>query len=217
MSSSSTTEKDPSPSAASPEPESASVPAPSAAIPEKQGPQERREFLRLFGIFGSLVLVVALPFLLRPPENQLFADATESLVIISPHNDSIRTEFALAFALYMKERTGTPVRIDWRDAGGTSEISKFIDSSFQAAFDRAWRSVPNRRWNDKTMHSPGEAAIARDVPDDTPADEHPGPGRPAGSSLRQTPESASISFSAAARIPSSSTPSAAISVDLRDL
>jgi ABC-type Fe3+ transport system substrate-binding protein len=128
--------------------------------------------LRLLAVFGALALVLAAPFLLRPPENQLFADATESLVIISPHNDSIRNEFARAFALHMKAKTGKPVRIDWRDVGGTSEISKYIDGSYQAAFDQAWHKAhPDTRWKEKTVASPGAAAVSKDVPDDTPADD----------------------------------------------
>ena len=101
----------------------------------------------------------------------MFADATESLIIISPHSDSIRTEFSRAFALHMKEKTGKPVRIDWRDLGGTSEITKYIDSSYQAAFEQAWRKTnPNHSWP-KGAGSPGKVAVSKDVPDDTPADD----------------------------------------------
>jgi len=92
-------------------------------------------------------------------------------VILSPHPDNIRTEFALAFARHMKTKTGKPVRIDWRDAGGTSEISKYLDSSYHAAFENAWRSGPNRRWTDNGMSSPGLAAVSKETPDATPEDD----------------------------------------------
>lgn len=193
MSSSSTAEDAPSPSRSPEAPETPAsppeaVPAPEAAPeaapqappeaptaptprPPARSPEEsKREGLRVLAVFAALALVVAVPFLLRPPDNQLFAEATDSLVILSPHPDSIRTEFALAFALHMKEKTGKPVRIDWRDAGGTSEISKYIDASFQSAFEHAWRSR-NQRWTDKTMASPGMAAVSKEIPDDSPEDD----------------------------------------------
>lgn len=52
------------------------------------------------------------------------------LVIISPHNEYIRYEFGHAFERWYEERTGTPVTVDWRDLGGTSDDVKFIRSSF---------------------------------------------------------------------------------------
>ncbi len=167
MSSSSTTEEEPSTGGDIPQTGAPEMP------PAPPLPPAKREWIRFLAIFGSLALVLAVPFLLRPPDNQLFAEATESLVILSPHPDTIRTEFALAFARHMKAKSGKPVRIDWRDAGGTSEISKYLDSSYQAAFDNAWRSVPNRRWTDKAMASPGQAAVSKEIPDDSPADDTP--------------------------------------------
>jgi ABC-type Fe3+ transport system substrate-binding protein len=119
------------------------------------------------------LLILALPFLLRPAENELFAEASRSLVVISPHNDSIRTEFARAFARRMKERTGESVRIEWRDVGGTSEISKFVDGAFQAAFERHWRAVSKQRWADADVPSPGVVANSREVPDASPEDDSP--------------------------------------------
>ncbi|MBU6303570.1 MAG: extracellular solute-binding protein [Verrucomicrobia bacterium] len=150
------------------------TPAPQAAPPSPPILSGARlEWIRLGVVFASLGSVISLPFLLRPPENQLFTEASESLVILSPHPDNIRTEFALAFARHMKARTGKPVRIDWRDAGGTSEISKLLDSSYQAAFENAWHSVPGRRWTEQETPSPGLAAVSKDRPDSTPEDDTP--------------------------------------------
>ena len=68
-----------------------------------------------------LVIVVALPFLLRPkkPAN---APADATLVIITPHNEAIRYEFGLAFQKWYRRQTGRNVFVDWRVIGGTSEI-----------------------------------------------------------------------------------------------
>ena len=50
------------------------------------------------------------------------------LVIISPHNESIRAEFSRAFGAHMQETAGRRVRVDWRVPGGTSEIERYLDS-----------------------------------------------------------------------------------------
>lgn len=53
--------------------------------------------------------------------------ASEKLVIISPHWEGIRYEFGRAFS----EWYGLPVEVDWRDLGGGNEDLKFIISEFQ--------------------------------------------------------------------------------------
>ena len=50
-------------------------------------------------ILVSLGLVLAVPFLFRQPESKT-NQAEDELVIISPHNEAIRFEFARAFADY---------------------------------------------------------------------------------------------------------------------
>lgn len=97
---------------------------------------------RISIVLGALVLVVALPFLLKPRHN-LLSKADETLVIISPHNEAVRHEFALAFARHYKAKTGRSIRIDWRLPGGTSEISRFLAGEFLAAFRYAWTSEGN--------------------------------------------------------------------------
>ena len=47
-------------------------------------------------IIFALVAVVALPFLLRPKQAAL-APADDTLVIITPHNEAIRYEYAQGF------------------------------------------------------------------------------------------------------------------------
>lgn len=85
-------------------------------------------------IFGLLALIIALPMALRRESattNSRGAD--DSLVILSPHNQSIRGEFGEAFATYWKKSTGRSLYIDWRTPGGTSEIRMVLDAGFEAA------------------------------------------------------------------------------------
>ena len=89
---------------------------------------------RAWIIFGLLTLIVALPLAMRrqsattSPRN-----ADDRLIILSPHNESIRQEFGEAFATHWKKTTGRSIYIDWRTPGGTSEIRMVIDAGFKAA------------------------------------------------------------------------------------
>ena len=60
-------------------------------------------------------------------------DSQDRLVIITPHNDSIRNEFGEAFAEHWKEKTGRSIYIDWRAPGGGGDILRIIDGSYAAA------------------------------------------------------------------------------------
>jgi len=53
------------------------------------------------------------------------------LVIITPHWEGIRIEFERAFNEWRSAHNLPPVKIDWLDVGGTSDIVKFINSEFQ--------------------------------------------------------------------------------------
>ena len=89
---------------------------------------------RLIIILGLLGLIVALPLVLkRESETASPGSADDRLVILSPHNESIRKEFGEAFAAYWKKKTGRSIYVDWRTPGGTSEIRMVIDAGFKAA------------------------------------------------------------------------------------
>lgn len=63
----------------------------------------------------------------------LAADAT--VIVISPHNSSIRYEFGQAFARWHQERFGEPATVEWRNVGGTSDAVKFVLSEFESKPD----------------------------------------------------------------------------------
>ncbi|MES2661382.1 MAG: extracellular solute-binding protein [Verrucomicrobiota bacterium] len=96
---------------------------------------------RAWIIFGLLALIVALPMLMRRQTATTSArTADDTLVILSPHNESIRQEFGEAFAAHWKKSTGRSIYIDWRTPGGTSEIRMVLDAGFKAADE----STPKR-------------------------------------------------------------------------
>jgi len=91
---------------------------------------------RAWIIFGLLALIVALPMVLRQQTATThFKSADDTLIILSPHNESIRQEFGEAFAAHWKRTTGRSIYIDWRTPGGTSEIRMVLDAGFKAAED----------------------------------------------------------------------------------
>jgi len=126
-------------------------------------------WLRVSVVTLVLVLVLALPFTLRPGDQELEAPPEQTLVILSPHNDTIRNEIGRAFAEHMRVSEGKRVSIDWRNFGGTSEISKFIRASYQSAFHLYWRRDLGKRWSGRG--SPGDAVLQRMVPDETSSDD----------------------------------------------
>lgn len=125
--------------------------------------------LRNLSILAMMAAILAVPFALRPKDN-LLASADETLVIISPHNEAIRQEFALAFGHHYKATYGKTIRIDWRTPGGTSEISKYIASEYLAAFQYYWEKTLGKRWDSATQAGFDNYKVS---PAATPAEDTP--------------------------------------------
>lgn len=89
-------------------------------------PLARLAILLVFGI------VLGVPFLFRPPEAVAPRDAAV-LVVITPHNEQIRLEFATAFDQWHRKHFNQPAVIDWRQPGGTSEIRKQLNALYKKA------------------------------------------------------------------------------------
>ena len=100
---------------------------------------------RLLIVF-CLVAIVALPFVLRPKQ-RVAAEAQDVVVIVTPHNEAIRHEFALGFQEWYRAQTGRTVTIDWRVLGGTSEIARYLEGEYVAAFRNYWVNRLGRPWS----------------------------------------------------------------------
>ncbi|MBG29307.1 MAG: iron ABC transporter substrate-binding protein [Opitutae bacterium] len=114
-------------------------------------------------IFALIGVVVGLPFILREEERSI-AEADEAIVIISPHMESIRHEFAEGFRKWYKEKTGKTVQVDWRTVGGTSEIAKFIDSEYVNSFRNHWTGKLGKKWNEEVASSFNNRKLSKDAP-----------------------------------------------------
>ncbi|MEC8818466.1 MAG: hypothetical protein VXX30_05215, partial [Planctomycetota bacterium] len=79
-----------------------------------------------------IVALVLLPLLFsREPLKD--GQGLRQLVIISPHNEQIRTEFARAFERWHAGTHGEGVYVAWSTPGGTSEIRRMLRSQWEAA------------------------------------------------------------------------------------
>lgn len=85
-------------------------------------------------IFGMLAFMVLMPVMLKSSRNVANPNAADDrLVILTPHNESIRREIGEAFAAWWRTTRGRSVFVDWRTPGGMSEIRMVLDSGFHAA------------------------------------------------------------------------------------
>jgi ABC-type Fe3+ transport system substrate-binding protein len=118
----------------------------------------------------AMVVVIGLPFVLRqsgPPVH--FAD--ESVIVITPHTESIRHEFRLAFEEWYREKTGRSIYVDYRVIGGTSEIAKFLNSEYTNGFRNYWEDELGREWTLAVQESFIDPRVELD---DSPEDDTPG-------------------------------------------
>jgi ABC-type Fe3+ transport system substrate-binding protein len=89
--------------------------------------------MRRYVFIILFLIVLVTPFVLRKAVGEpAIEHATRNeieLVIISPHVEGIRREFADAFKDWHREKYGVPVEIDYRNYGGASDIVRFFDAS----------------------------------------------------------------------------------------
>jgi iron(III) transport system substrate-binding protein len=122
-------------------------------------------------LFLLLGVVLLGPVVLRPQQSGTRPAAGDrALVLITPHNESIRYEFGHAFEEHYLRKTGQRVRLDWRTPGGTSEIGRYVASEYLAAFQHHWTHQLGRPWSSAVAGSFDSAKL---VLDDTPADDTP--------------------------------------------
>ncbi|HZW06170.1 MAG TPA: hypothetical protein VFF65_03525, partial [Phycisphaerales bacterium] len=90
---------------------------------------------RLF-IVVSLLVIIGIPVggrWLRRKADAVPVQGGQTLVVVTPHIEQIRLEFGAAFDRWHRRVHGSPVTVDWRTPGGTSEIRKLLESQAEAA------------------------------------------------------------------------------------
>ncbi len=101
--------------------------------------------LRNIIIIAIAVIVIALPFIFRTTDDVAIDENALELVVISPHNEAIRYEFAHGFSEWHREHYGRAVNVDWRVIGGTSEIMRYLAAEYVSAF-KAWWTATGGEW-----------------------------------------------------------------------
>ena len=108
---------------------------------------------KLITIGLALILTLSAPFLLRPSKGITAGSADVTISVITPHNETIRHEFGLAFARHMKLTHNQTVHIDWRTPGsGTADLERYLQSEYRATFEHHWRKTLRKKWNTSPMH-----------------------------------------------------------------
>ncbi len=100
-----------------------------------------REHLPKIVIVALLLLVIGLPFALRAfgfasEKQTIDAAPQDRLVIYSPHNEQIRDELTRGFNAHRAALGQTPVELEWRTSGGTTDLRRGILSQFEAVAER---------------------------------------------------------------------------------
>lgn len=110
-----------------------------------------------------LAAILILPFALREAVVAT-GPADDTLVVITPHNEAIRREFARAFSEWRVARTGRTAAIDWRTIGGTSEIARYLEGEYTAAFRHHWTNDLGRPWSLVVQSSFANGRLPADAP-----------------------------------------------------
>jgi len=79
----------------------------------------QRQFLRLLRRTVFALILTSLPLV-----------AESRVILISPHNEAIRYEFGRGFDEWHRKRFGEGAAVEWRDAGGTADALRFVQSEF---------------------------------------------------------------------------------------
>lgn len=119
--------------------------------------------MKRLAIILTLIVIVAVPFALRPNRVSV-AKADDTIVVITPHNEAIRYEFARGFAAWYQAKTGRTVAIDWRIVGGTSEIARFLEGEYVAAFEHHWTRRLGKSWSAEIQAGFQNGRLAADAP-----------------------------------------------------
>lgn len=101
---------------------------------------------KIVSVLFAAVFMIALPFIFRPEtKSGVWKEGDPVLTVVSPHNEAIRQEFADGFSAWHERKYGSPVRIDWRNIGGTTEIMRYLSSEYIGSM-KGWWERSGGKW-----------------------------------------------------------------------
>lgn len=80
----------------------------------------------------AMLVLLGVPLLARSGGDEV-SGASRRVVILSPHNEQIRSELGRGFSRWHEATYGEPVGVAWSTPGGTSEIRKMLVASTEAS------------------------------------------------------------------------------------
>ncbi|MDR3144562.1 MAG: extracellular solute-binding protein, partial [Puniceicoccales bacterium] len=105
---------------------------------------EAKKFL----IVILVAAVVGVPFVFREKNSSVIpVHGVETLVVITPHNESLRREYGAGFKKWYKAKTGKEVNVDWRYHGGGRDVARYVESVYANNFRLHWTENLHREWN----------------------------------------------------------------------
>ncbi|MDD4890618.1 MAG: extracellular solute-binding protein [Phycisphaerae bacterium] len=104
----------------------------------------------------AIGLLLGVPFVLRPHSARV--DYFEELVIVSPHDESAKIEFARAFSAWHYKHFGQPVKFVWPAIGGSGDITRYVESNFAPQFRRVIGDTRNADIYWREVDRPGSTA-----------------------------------------------------------
>jgi ABC-type Fe3+ transport system substrate-binding protein len=102
---------------------------------------------KTLALVAAILAVVLGPIVLRPRGDSSALHGQDTITVITPHNEAIRSEFGEAFREWYRKKTGRTVLLQWLTPGGTSEIYRYLEGAYTAAFENHWRGKLGRTWN----------------------------------------------------------------------
>ncbi|MDR2372002.1 MAG: extracellular solute-binding protein [Puniceicoccales bacterium] len=98
-------------------------------------------------ILIGVALVVAVPFIFQRREVTLVPLSSNGvIVIITSHNETLRSEYGRGFSEWYRKKTGKTVVVDWRHPGGGRDVARYVDSIFLNNFRFYWEKVLKKPW-----------------------------------------------------------------------
>ncbi|CAN5726634.1 hypothetical protein BH11PLA1_BH11PLA1_05510 [soil metagenome] len=91
-------------------------------------------------ILVAFAAILVVPFWARRAERDTLTSVSDKtarhLIVVTPHVEQIRVEFARAFDAWHRNKFGEAVFVDYRAPGGTTEILKLLEATYSAAIQR---------------------------------------------------------------------------------
>ncbi|MCQ2380143.1 MAG: extracellular solute-binding protein [Victivallaceae bacterium] len=100
----------------------------------------------------ALAALIGVPFALRPkPEVKAVDSGSDVVVVLTPHNKTVRDEYERAFDSWYRRRHGRSVTVDFRTVGGTNEMYRMVADRYAAVFRRKYEAT-GRKWTDEIAY-----------------------------------------------------------------